>query len=120
MRGEVRAGRREGVGRRRRKRHARGWPDSRLEGRRARAERTQNIDTMVVTLEVLRLSDWLNADAVCRVEGRSMRCGARCAPGGGRAWGGASASGMHGGRPDSRLGAAGHARSAPRTLTPWS
>ena len=32
MRGEVRAGRREGVGRRRRKRHARGRPDSRLVG----------------------------------------------------------------------------------------
>ena len=31
-----------------------------------------------------------------------MRCGARCRPGGGRAWGG-GVSGMHGGRPDSRL-----------------
>ena len=31
-----------------------------------------------------------------------MRSGARCAPGGGRAWGG-GVSGMHGGRPDSRL-----------------
>jgi len=40
MRGEVQAGRPKGVRRRRRKRHARGRPDSRLGGRRARAERT--------------------------------------------------------------------------------
>jgi hypothetical protein len=40
MRGEVRAGRREGVGWWRRKRHPRGRPDSRLLGARARAERT--------------------------------------------------------------------------------
>ena len=70
MRGEVRAGRREGVGRRRRKRHARGRPDSRLLGARARAERTWNIYSMSVTLEVLKLSGWLNASALCRVEGR--------------------------------------------------
>jgi hypothetical protein len=56
MRGEVRAGRREGMGRRRRKRHARGRPDSRLKGRRARAEHTWNMAYMVVTLEVSRLS----------------------------------------------------------------
>jgi len=43
MRGEVRAGRREGVRRRRRKRRARGRPDSRLLGARARAERTWNM-----------------------------------------------------------------------------
>ena len=35
---------------------------------RARAERTRNMDCMVVTLEVSRLSGWLNADAYCRVE----------------------------------------------------
>jgi len=40
MRGEVRAGRREGVGQWRRKRRARGRPDSRLLGARGRAERT--------------------------------------------------------------------------------
>jgi len=55
MRGEVRAGRREGVGRRRRKRHARGRADSRLLGARARAERTWNMPYMVVTLEVSQL-----------------------------------------------------------------
>ena len=37
-------------------------------GARARAERTSNMPTMVVTLDVSRLSDWLNAVAPCRVE----------------------------------------------------
>jgi len=85
MRGVVRAGRREGVGRRRRKRHARGRPDSRLSGARARAERTRNMAPMFVTWEVSKLSGWLKAYAFCRVEREGhMRCGARCAPGGGR------------------------------------
>ena len=35
---------------------------------RARAERTENIHRMSVTLDVSRLSDWLNADAYCRVK----------------------------------------------------
>ena len=56
MRGEVRAGRREGVRRQRRKRHAREGPDSSLLGVRARAERTWNMPAMVVTLEVSKLS----------------------------------------------------------------
>ena len=46
--GEARAGRREGVGRRRRKRHARGGPTQGLEAR-ARAERTSNMLPMFVT-----------------------------------------------------------------------
>ena len=86
MRGEVRAGRREGV-RRRRRRRACPRGKARLNwllGARARAERTLNMYCMVVTLEVSQLSGWLNADAFCRVEGRSMRCGARCGTGGGR------------------------------------
>ena len=29
-------------------------------------ERTSNMDCMLVTLEVSKLSDWLNADAPCR------------------------------------------------------
>ena len=65
MRGEVRAGRREGVGWRRRKRHARGRTDPKL-GARARAERTLNMAYMLVTLEVSKLSGWLNALAICR------------------------------------------------------
>ena len=35
---------------------------------RARAERTENMPLVLMTLDVLRLSDWLNADAPCRVE----------------------------------------------------
>ena len=54
MRGEGRGGRMEGVRRWWRKRCARGGPDYRL-GSRARAERTQNIWPMSVTLEVSQL-----------------------------------------------------------------
>ena len=42
-------------------------PTVEVEGR-ARAERTWNISFMVVTLEVSRLSGWLNAVADCQVE----------------------------------------------------
>eukprot|EP00964_Phaeocystis_antarctica_P130687 scaffold94562_cov58-Phaeocystis_antarctica.AAC.4 len=45
---------------------------------------------MVVTLDVSKLSGWLNADAPCRVERRGVRCRARCEPGGGGAWAGGS------------------------------
>ena len=68
MREEVRPGRREGAGWRRPNRRARGGPDSRLWGARARAERTENMDCMVVTLDVSKLSGWLNFCAYCRVE----------------------------------------------------
>jgi hypothetical protein len=44
-------------------------------------ERTTNMPCMVVTLDVSKLSGWLNADACCRVEGRhGAMCGARCGP----------------------------------------
>ena len=40
---------------------------------------------MVVTLEVSKLSGWLNADAYCREsKGGHVRCETRCGPGGGR------------------------------------
>ena len=65
---------REGVERRRRKRHARERPDLRL-GARTRAERTQNIWFMFVTLDVSKLSVWLNADAFCQVERRACDAG---------------------------------------------
>ena len=42
-------------------------PTVEAEGR-ARAERTINMHPMSVTLEVSKLSGWLNADARCRVE----------------------------------------------------
>ena len=45
-------------------------PDYRM-GHRARAERTQNIAFMAVTLEVSKLSGWLNADVSCRVARRA-------------------------------------------------
>ena len=35
---------------------------------RERAERTENMPLVLMTLDVLRLSGWLNADAPCRVE----------------------------------------------------
>ena len=35
---------------------------------RARAERTANMEFMLVTLDVSKLSGWLNATACCRVE----------------------------------------------------
>ena len=35
-------------------------------GVRARAERTENMDAMSVTLDVSKFSGWLNADATCR------------------------------------------------------
>ena len=64
----MRAGRRESVGGRRRRKRGAGrtrlW--RLLAG--ARAERTTNMYCMVVTLDVLKLSSWLNAVADCRVE----------------------------------------------------
>ena len=35
---------------------------------RARAERTENMEPIAVTLDVSRLSGWLNANAICRVQ----------------------------------------------------
>ena len=45
-------------------------------------ERTANMPHMVVTLEVSKLSGWLNDAAPCRKGG--IRCGASCGPGAGR------------------------------------
>ena len=101
----MRAGRREGVGRSRRKRHARGRPESRLlGGQGTRGAHQEHVaHGRDLRLEVSKLSGWLNARAYCRVEGKGMRCGARCGPGGGRVWGCGGTSGMHGRRPDPRL-----------------
>ena len=51
---------------------------------RARSERTPNIHSMVVTLDVSRLSGWLNADAPCQVTGEARRRGDMRAGSGGR------------------------------------
>ena len=42
---------------------------------RARAERTLNMLPMFVTLDVSKLSGWLNADACCQVERRACDAG---------------------------------------------
>ena len=90
--------------------------DSRLGGARARAERTKNIWPTSATLDVSKLSGWLNADARCRVERRAYTMwGELCGPGGRRVWGGGGGSGMHGEGPTQGLGAGGYARSARRT-----
>eukprot|EP00964_Phaeocystis_antarctica_P061668 scaffold36871_cov49-Phaeocystis_antarctica.AAC.3 len=70
---------------------------------------------MVLTLDVSKLSGWLNADARCRVERRACDVGKRYGPGGMRALGGGGASGVHGKAPTQGWGGAGHARSARRT-----
>ena len=64
-------------------------PTVEAEGR-ARAERTENMYPMFVTLDVSRLSGWLNADAYCRVAKGSKR-GLTCGLGGWRARGGGGA-----------------------------
>ena len=58
-------------------------PTVKAEGR-ARAERTENIPSMSVTLDVSRLSGWLNADAPCRVEMGTIGGGTTCGQAGGR------------------------------------
>ena len=44
-------------------------------GGRARAERTANMAYMSVTLDVSKLSAWLNANADCRVQRRACDVG---------------------------------------------
>ena len=65
-------------------------------GYTACAERTQNIQNMFVTLDVSKLSGWLNAAAFCRVERRAYDA----ERGVGRGWKGVGrrqrTSGMHG------------------------
>ena len=114
MREEVRPG--EGVGRRRRKWHARGGPDSRLGGEQGtRGAHLKHAVYISVTFDVSKLSGWLNARVSCRVERAGMRCAARCGLSA-RAWGGGDASGMHEEGPTQGcVGGAGHARSARRT-----
>ena len=89
-----------GVGRRLRKRFARGASPTEGWGQRARAERTRNMELMFMTLDVSRLSGWLNARANCRVKKRA--CTMRGEVHAGReseGWwgnGGASGAGTHG------------------------
>jgi hypothetical protein len=114
MRAEVRAGRRGGVERWRRERHALGRSDSRLGGQ-ARAKRTANMAYMVMTLDVSKFSGWLNDVALCRIEGTAyarFRAGRRKGLGW---WRHRSGMHMHGKRARLKAGAPGHVRSARRT-----
>ena len=69
-------------------------PTVEAEGR-ARAERTANMLYMLVTLDVSRLSGWLNADANCRVkreawerqQHKNKEQGRQAGPGKMRVWG---------------------------------
>eukprot|EP00964_Phaeocystis_antarctica_P033238 scaffold18868_cov59-Phaeocystis_antarctica.AAC.3 len=78
---------------------------------------------MSVTLDVSKLSGWLNFDAACRVERRACDAERGVWAGGGRAWAGGSASRAAHARGEGptamAAGAIGHARSAPRTCSPW-
>ncbi len=77
----VRAGRREGGGR-----HTqRAGEGSTAEGAGHGEERTENMWFMSVTLDVSKLSGWLNFHASCRESKGGVRCGTRWGPGGGRA-----------------------------------
>ena len=78
MRGEVRPGRRREVVGDRGASRAQGRLDCRF-GAGHGKERTPNMRGMFVTLDVSKVSGWLNAVADCRVERRGVRCGARCA-----------------------------------------
>ena len=68
-----------------------------------------------MTLDVSKLSGWLNADASCRVERRACSVGRGAArPGGVRALGGGDAIDVHGEGPTQGCG--GHRARAERTL----
>ena len=62
--------------RRGRKQRAGKAPTVEAEGRQ-RAERTENMELIAVTLDVSRLSGWLNALALCRAEGKHKRADVR-------------------------------------------
>ena len=80
---------------------------------RARAERTLNMSCMSVTLDVSRLSGWLNADARCREKGEAQEEWRRARKQAGIL--GGVVGGKQQGGPD--CGGSGHARSARQTCT---
>ena len=84
---------------------------------RARAERTSNICAMLVTLDVSRLSGWLNADAHCRVK-KGSKGGLTCGLGGGTAWGQRRRRMQRPERPRLCRLRVGNARSARKTWSP--
>ena len=97
-------------------RHARREGPAVKAGRaRACAERTENMLFMSVTLDVLKLSGWLNAVAYCRDERRAYDMRSEVWAEGGGAWAGRSTRAACTGRGPGYegWGAIGHARSAP-------
>ena len=82
----------------------------------ARAERTANIISIVVTLDVSKLSGWLNAIAYCRVEREAWEEGREAGRAGGlRACGGGGGTSSALGGPDCG-GCAGRGTRDERTL----
>ena len=71
----VRAGRREAVGDSGAGRSQGKGLKNGDSGQATRAKRTRNMLPMVVTLDVSRLSGWLNADAPCRDERGAYNAG---------------------------------------------
>eukprot|EP00964_Phaeocystis_antarctica_P124087 scaffold87775_cov48-Phaeocystis_antarctica.AAC.1 len=69
---------------------------------------------MSMTLEVSKLSGWLNADAPCREPKEGIRCGTTCGPGGREAAGDRGARSVQW-RLDCRLGA-GHGEGRTRSI----
>eukprot|EP00964_Phaeocystis_antarctica_P093999 scaffold60773_cov44-Phaeocystis_antarctica.AAC.2 len=74
---------------------------------------------MFVTLEVPKLSGWLNADADCRESkgGHTVRCGTTCGLWGGRAAGDRGARSAQGRGPDYKL-RAGHGEERTPNMAP--
>ena len=83
---------------------------------RERAKRTANILNMFVTLDVSKLSGWLNDDASCRVERTAYDRGQEVRPGRRECVQVAHAQ-REG--PESKGWGPGHVWSAPETCRPW-
>ena len=66
-------------------------------GRAERSERTQNIWTMSVTLDVSKLSGWSNVTALCQVKCKAYEAGQGARWEAGRSGGGCGASGAQDG-----------------------
>ena len=107
MRGEVRAGKREGVGRRRRNRRARGGPDLRPWGEGTRGAHVEHAPHVrdLGRVEAERLVE--HRRGLPSRKAGSIRCGKRCGPGGVRVLSGDEASGMHGEGPTQGFGGRG-------------
>ena len=74
---------------------------------------------MVVTLEVPKLSGWLNADAYCRESNGGHTVRGKVRDRGREAVGNRGARSLHTGGLDCRLGAQDMGRSARRTFGAW-